>query len=72
MTNYTSMTVPTPTPYNIIVESNNSLTEWGIFISSLLLSCGGFIAVVMQSFKSSRCKKISLCKSIECDRELEV
>ena len=66
--NYTTLNNPTPTPILIQLNSNN-LTELGIFISSLLLSISGCFAVVMASLRNSRCKKISLCKTISCVRE---
>ena len=66
--NYTTLNNPTPTPILIQLNSNN-LTEIGIFISSLLLSLSGCFAVVFASLRNSRCKKISLCKTISCIRE---
>ena len=45
-----------------------NLGEIGVFISSVLLSLGGMVAVVFASCRQSRCKKIEMC-GIVCDRE---
>jgi hypothetical protein len=66
--NYTILNNPTPTPILIQLNSNN-LTEIGIFISSLLLSLSGCFSVVFSSLRNSRCKKISLCKTVSCVRD---
>lgn len=54
----------------IIYEPQESLTTWGIFLSSLILSLSGGIAVVMSSIKQSRCSKINGCCGLTCTREI--
>jgi len=46
------------------------LTSIGIFISSLLLSCGGCITMILAQFQKSKCKTIKLC-GFDCKRELQ-
>ena len=38
-----------------------NLTTWGIFLSSLLLSLGGFCALTMEALRKSRCTKLECC-----------
>ena len=44
------------------------LTELGIFISSLLLSLGGCIAISCDSMRRSRCTNIELSDCMKCNR----
>jgi hypothetical protein len=71
--NYTSMnTSPSPVPVLIQLSTNNneSLTELGIFISSLLLSLGGCIAVCFTALRNSRCREINICGLGNCIRDV--
>ena len=54
----------------VIERPKENLTTWGIFLSSLLLSCGGFIAILFDSIKKSRCKTID-CGISKCTRDIE-
>ena len=46
-----------------------SLTEWGVFISSILLSLGGCIGMIMTNFRKSNCSEISCCGISKCTRK---
>ena len=46
------------------------LTSIGIFISSILLSLGGCITMILAQFQKSKCKTIKLC-GFDCKRELQ-
>ncbi len=65
-----SPTFPPSVPPNMIIlqGTEENLGTLGVFLSSLLLSLGGCVAVVFSSLKQSRCKNISCC-GIKCDRE---
>lgn len=57
---------------NIIINipyHEESLTTWGIFISSILLSSGACISQVLSQIQKSKCKKIS-CLGLNCDRDM--
>ena len=78
---YPYNTVPTNLSYNMLngkITNDHicpncvdcSLTEYGIFISSLLLSMTGVISVCLLSCRKSNCSSISLfgrCIKIERD-----
>ena len=71
--NITSLSMsPSPVPVSILLSTNNnqSLTEWGIFISSLLLSIGGCIAVCFTALRNSRCREINICGIGNCVRDV--
>ena len=55
-------------PTIIIPNRGEDLTTYGIFISSLLLSLGGFVALTIEGCRRSRCTKLNLC-CFECDRQ---
>ena len=44
-----------------IDHSRESLTTWGVFIASVLLSVGGCIAMSCETFRRSRCTQMSCC-----------
>jgi len=54
----------------ITINSNCSLTEYGIFISSLILASSAFITSVLSQIQKSKCKKID-CLGTSCVRDLE-
>lgn len=54
----------------VIDRERENLTTWGIFLSSLLLSCGGFIAIVFDSIKKSKCSVID-CGCTKCTRDID-
>jgi hypothetical protein len=54
----------------IYIYSQCSLSEWGIFISSILLSGGAFIAQILSQIQKSKCKNIT-CLGSSCIREVE-
>lgn len=74
--NYTALVGDSPNYYRIegeplIIYPNREedLTTMGIFISSLLLSIGGLLALTSEACRRSRCSKLDLC-CIKCDREV--
>ena len=67
-TNYNNSIQPTPAPYIKIYESD-SLGSLSVFISSILLSAGGFFAICFSWINKSRCKSIK-CGSLVCEREI--
>lgn len=52
-----------------IYEPSESLTTWGIFISSLLLSCGAFLSQIISTFHKSKCSNIN-CLGMNCIRKV--
>lgn len=61
-------------PNILYVKSNvegNYYSSLGIFISSVLLSCGGLISIVLSNLQKSKCKSINL-GCITCDRDIDV
>ena len=54
----------------ITINSNCSLTEIGIFASSIILASSAFITSVLSQIQKSRCKKIN-CLGTSCVRDLE-
>mgnify|MGYP003116334900 CR=1 FL=1 len=54
----------------IYIYNTCQLTEWGIFISSILLSSGAFVAQILAQIQKSKCKTIS-CLGSSCIREVE-
>tara|TARA_R100001163_G_C4914792_1_gene97527 strand:- start:112 stop:348 length:237 start_codon:yes stop_codon:yes gene_type:complete len=55
---------------NVKLEQGENLGTIGVFASSLLLSLGGFFAMIFTGLKNSRCKDISCCTGcIKCTRE---
>jgi len=51
------------------MDQKESLTTIGIFVSSLLLSLGGCIAVILSEVRKSRCMKIN-CAGVNCVRDV--
>jgi hypothetical protein len=51
------------------INQTENLTTWGIFISSILLSSGAFIAQVLAQIQKSKCSKIN-CGVTSCVREV--
>jgi len=56
-------------PPPIIIEYKDTYGSLSVFISSLLLSLGGFIGIILSQLHKSRCSKISCC-GIKCSREV--
>ena len=56
-------------PLIIYPNREEDLTTKAIFISSLLLSIGGLIALTSEACRRSRCTKLDLC-CVKCDREI--
>ena len=52
---------------NRVMESSGSacqdLTQWGIFLSSLLLSLTGIVSMCMMGCRRSNCTEVSVCQS---------
>ncbi len=57
-----------PQDINVNVSGEN-LGTISVFVSAVLLSLGGFIAIVMQNVRKSRCTNIS-CGISKCTRKL--
>jgi hypothetical protein len=55
----------------VYVEKNNpyDLGEISVFISAVLLSLGGFIAIIGSNIRRSRCSNI-ICGSTKCKRDV--
>ena len=53
----------------ITINQTCSLTEWGIFLSSIILSASAFITSVLGQIQKSKCKKID-CLGSSCVREV--
>ena len=66
--NFSSSNIETP---YITINQQCSLTEWGIFISSVILSSSAFITSVLSQIQKSKCKTIS-CLGSSCVREVNV
>ena len=58
-----------PTPF-ITINQACSLTELGIFWSSIILSSSAFITSVLSQIQKSKCKTIN-CLGTSCVREIE-
>lgn len=56
-------------PISFTISQGENLTTWGIFISSILLSGGAFIAQVLAQIQKSKCSKIN-CGVTSCVREV--
>ena len=56
-------------PIIFTINQGESLTTWGIFISSILLSSGAFIAQVLAQIQKSKFSKIN-CGITSCVREV--
>ena len=58
----------TTQPIYIDFERGVNYTELGIFISGILLSCGGFLALLLGNIRRSNCKEVN-CLCFKCKRE---
>jgi hypothetical protein len=58
------------TPNVFIYQPQESLTTWGIFLSSIILSSTAFITQIIAQFQKSKCSKIN-CIGSSCVRDLE-
>jgi len=58
-----------PPPINLNIKNEENLGTISVFISAILLSCGGFIAMLFSSMKSSRCVNIDCC-GMSCKRKI--
>ena len=56
-------------PINLNIKNQENLGTISVFISAILLSCGGFIAMLFSSMKTSRCVDIDCC-GISCKRKI--
>ena len=56
-------------PINLNIKNEENLGTISVFISAILLSCGGFIAMLFSSMKASRCVNIDCC-GISCKRKI--
>ena len=61
-------TISTSGKQEIIFKMEEGLTDWGIFLSSLLLSISGLIAVLCSSLRKSNCSKIKCGSCCEVQR----
>ena len=59
-----------PPVEKITINQTCSLTEIGIFASSIILASSAFITSVLSQIQKSRCKKIN-CLGTSCVRDLE-
>ena len=64
-----SQIINEPPPINLNIKNEENLGTISVFISAILLSCGGFIAMLFSSMKSSRCVNIDCC-GISCKRKI--
>ena len=54
-----------------ISKREEDLTSIGIFVSSIILSVGGCITMLLAQIQKSKCKTVS-CLGFNCLREVEV
>ena len=59
-----------PPVETITINQTCSLTEIGIFASSIILASSAFITSVLSQIQKSKCKKID-CLGTSCVRDLE-
>lgn len=59
-----------PAVDTISIYNQCSLTEWGIFLSSVILSSSAFITSVLGQIQKSKCKKID-CLGSSCVRDIQ-
>ena len=57
------------TPNVFVYEPQESLTTWGIFLSSIILSTTALITGVMAQIQKSKCSQIN-CVGSSCVREV--
>ena len=63
-------TLACPEIDTITINQTCSLTEIGIFASSIILSLSAFITSVLGQIQKSKCKKID-CLGSSCVRDIE-
>jgi len=69
LSNYTSYSNE---PNIVYIEKNNNpydLGEISVFISAVLLSLGGFVAIIGSNIRRSRCSNI-ICGATKCKRQV--
>ena len=57
------------TPNVFVYQPQESLTTWGIFLSSIILSTTALITQVMAQIQKSKCSQIN-CVGSSCVREV--
>ncbi len=57
-------------PNVIIYQPEESLTTWGIFLSSIILSATAMVTGIMGQIQKSRCSTIN-CIGSSCVRDIE-
>jgi len=65
-----SQSIECPPIDTITINQTCSYTEYGIFISSIILSSSAFITSVLSQIQKSRCKSID-CLGTKCIRDIE-
>jgi hypothetical protein len=60
----------TITPNVFVYQPKESLTTWGIFLSSIILSSTALITQVLAQIQKSKCKEIN-CIGSNCVRDIE-
>jgi hypothetical protein len=70
--NYTLFSQQIQDPRNnvFVYQPQESLTTWGIFLSSIILSSTAFITQIIAQFQKSKCSKIN-CIGSSCVRDIE-
>lgn len=70
--NYTlfSEQISNPQATIFVYEPKESLTTWGIFLSSIILSTTALITQVMAQIQKSKCTNIN-CLGSNCVRDIE-
>jgi hypothetical protein len=68
--NYSYYNSVDPPTRPIYIYNDCSLTELGIFISSILLSGGAFFSQIIATLQKSKCSTIS-CLGSKCIREVD-
>lgn len=58
------------TPNVFVYEPKESLTTWGIFLSSIILSSTALITGIMAQLQKSKCTNIN-CVGTSCVRDIE-
>lgn len=70
LSNLTNYTTYSNEPNIVYIEKNNNpydLGELSVFISAVLLSLGGFVAIIGSNIRRSRCNNI-VCGNTKCKR----
>lgn len=62
-------TIETQGNQSIVISVEEGLTDLGIFLSSLLLSISGLIAVTCSALRKSNCKTIECGKCCKLERD---